>query len=119
MTELEKAWVAGFWEGDGTCGYYTVRRKLRNGKYTTNSRLTVTVNQVDSTPLHKLVQLFKIGTVRKHSNSFGFNPKGVISTWMLSCHSARVFLNTILPYVVSDTKRQQIVEALKSDAYDH
>lgn len=119
MTIENLAWAAGFWEGEGTCGYYTVRRKRRNGKYTTNSRLTVTISQVDPTPLQKLAKLFDTGNVRCHSNISPISPKGFINTWMISCRSARIFLTAILPYVVSIKKRNQIDEALKSDGYDH
>ncbi len=120
ISELDKAWMAGFWEGEGTCGYYGVSRKRANLRVVTSYRLTSTISQKDRTSLDRIAKLFGFGGVRKAPNNQGFNKgkESYIHVWMISNNCARIFLNTILPYVFGEGKRNQIINALKADAHE-
>src|SRR5258708_2193922 len=113
-------WAAGFWECEGSCGYYTARRKRANNLISINRRLTVTISQVDRSPLDRIAESFGFGNVRKVKNisSISRTEDAYIHVWMISCKSARLFLHTIRPYVVGQVKQSQIDAALKADSND-
>lgn len=118
MTKLQVAWMAGFWEGDGGCGYYSVSRKRSNGQRINSRRLVAIIAQIDKTPLARIVKLTGLGSISHYKNPGFTNSKKYIYHWMVSCRSARIFLKRILPYVTGKLKRAQIIKALKKDKYD-
>ena len=85
-----------------------------------NRRLTVTISQVDRSPLDRIAFHFGFGKVRKVKNISPINKTtgAFIHVWMISCKSARIFLNTILPFVIGTVKRNQIIKALEADSND-
>jgi hypothetical protein len=89
-TELDIAWAAGIYEGEGSCNT-AVKHK---------SAFTVQITQKDPEFLYKLRDLFG-GSVKGYDNG-GF----WIHHWRTSGNKARVFLGSIYPFLTVRRKTQ-------------
>lgn len=90
-TNLDVAWAAGIYEGEGSCVCPNV-----NGSHS----FSVMVSQKDPELLYRLRDMFG-GTVRPYMNG-GFD----IHRWQICGDRGRVFLATIYPYLTARRKQQ-------------
>jgi hypothetical protein len=95
MRETDKAYAAGFFDGEGHISY---------PKSSKAHHLQVVVAQVDRAPLDWL-QLYFGGRVR-----FYHNARAGIHRWTLSTSQAASFLEAVLPYLI--VKHNEAVGAL-------
>ena len=95
-------WLAGFWEGEGSCGTY----KTTKHYYT----LQVSITQKNIKVLRKIKVFLGYGNllIRKHKKE----KYGYLYFWG---NNARYFLNKILIYSNHSDKRKQINKALNLD----
>jgi hypothetical protein len=89
-TELEIAWAAGIYEGEGSCNT-TAKR---------SNTFSVQVTQKDPELLYKMRDLFG-GSVKEYNNG-GF----MIHHWRTSGNKGRVFLACIYPFLTARRKAQ-------------
>jgi len=94
MLDTDKAYAAGFFDGEGHIEY--------NGPY----NLQVSVAQLDRTPLDWLVTLFG-GYVRHSQGNKRYNG---IYNWHTNTREAARFLDAVLPYLI--VKKEHAQEAL-------
>ena len=97
-TDLEVAWAAGIYEGEGCC--------VVNG----NGRsFTIAVSQKDPELLYRLRDLFG-GTVKERSNERNTNLLSdgtrVIFDWRIHGDRGRVFIASVYPFLTSRRKAQ-------------
>nr|QBK91798.1 MAG: hypothetical protein LCPAC304_01360 [Pithovirus LCPAC304] len=103
-TELQKAWFAGFYEGEGS---------ISNDKANGN-RLRLSISQNDPTPLY-LAQRIWGGYIRKRTRKSPASDKICIGhEWRLSHHPSLNFLGEIAPYMIIPKKIQQVETAKKN-----
>jgi hypothetical protein len=100
MTEIELAWAAGFFDGEGSVRI----DKARGGAPT--GRLTVEISQIDRAPLDALRAKWG-GIVR---------PVGGVHLraawkWQVVSRQALAFLGAIAPYIRLERNRQRIMLA--------
>lgn len=109
MTATRKSdwpWIAGFWEGEGSCGFYS--------SYTRGykcSHLTAHIAQKDIAPLVYIQQVVGSGKVVRYKNPAG----RWYYLWQLTARKAESFLQRLLPYVRTKRRRTQIQNALSQD----
>lgn len=96
MTEEQEQWLAGFWEGDGSCGNY-----LNKSLGLVIPKITIT--QKDRRVLEHIKDMLGFGNIARQTNSYNL----VISSWRPRC--ARVF-ELLCRYVVG----QQSVNKINS-----
>lgn len=100
-TNLEIAWAAGLYEGEGTA--VSTAGRYHNGT-------AASVSQKDQWVLYRLQELFG-GSVRQHpEHTFPSQHRAAISTWRLSGQRAHGFLMTIFPFL-SPRRKAQILRA--------
>ena len=104
MTELFWSWLAGFYEGEGSCGCYT------NGRKRNKHRLTVSVSQKDPRVLKHIKTMLGRGSVIANRTTYG-----IVYAWRTYSASARWFLNQIRPYMRTPLKIDQVDAALAKD----
>ena len=104
MTDGFWSWLAGFYEGEGSCGCYTNGRK--GNKY----RLMVSISQKDPRVLDYIKQSLERGSVTKNKTTYG-----VIHAWRVCSANARWFLNQIRPHMRTPLKISQVDAALSKD----
>lgn len=94
MNEVDIAWAAGFFDGEG-CIHVHIR-KAREHRRGYSYQLTTTAAQITPIPLDKLKAIFggKVYTL----NSTGPNRR-ICYQWYLGGRSAIEFLRTVLPYL--------------------
>jgi len=102
-------WLAGFFEGEGSCGCY-LSQKNKKGKYKTY-KLQASISQKDRRILDDIKEKIGCGWISKNEYSYG-------KVWHWRCDSAngRHFLNLILPYMRTPHKKKQVLSALEKDA---
>jgi hypothetical protein len=108
MNKEDLLWIVGFYEGEGSCGFYPTGR----GYY----KLLVRITQLEPDVLVYIQKTLGYGRVREHPN--GVTKAGEakrVSIWICESKVARTFLTQILPFVKSPYKRRQIEKALASD----
>jgi len=90
MTELEKAWLAGFFDGDGNIHIYRRKRKNKEG-YSVTCHLKIVIGQKDKKILEYIHKLVGYGIFYQLGSGF----------WHLefSFKRAERFLREILPYL--------------------
>jgi hypothetical protein len=94
-------WLAGFYEGEGSCGYY----KANNSK----GRLTVSVSQKEIEVLQEIRDFFGFGSV-------GLYRAGTLAecgSYQTSNSKAKELLLELLPHIRSTRKRDQITKAIR------
>lgn len=98
-TDLEVAWAAGIFEGEGSCS--------RSGS--NKKSFVVSVTQKDPELLYRLRDLFG-GRVKLYRNDRGIIPvkagRLMIFAWRLCGDRARVFLAAIYPFLTARRKSQ-------------
>lgn len=111
MTTEDLMWIVGFYEGEGSCGFYPTGR----GYY----KLLVRITQLEPDVLLYIQETLGCGRVRERAN--GTTKAGIakrVNFWICESRVARIFLNLILPHVKSPYKRRQIETALLKDKTD-
>ena len=103
MQDTDKAWAAGFFDGEG---YVTIgrSRSISNGKTYEGTYLRLGINHVNPKPLHKIVSLFG-GTLRTNRSSTakdGCNRKPRCE-WIIHEKDSKVFIDTVFPYIINKT----------------
>lgn len=104
MRELDVAWLAGFWEGEGWINFV-------HSKAMKFPQLRISLTQNQREPLDKVKEMYGFGGVfaDKYNKCFRY-----ITTTSKAAQIAR----EILPYIVNPYKRGQIISALeKHDQY--
>ena len=94
LTEIEKAYIAGFFDGEGTIGIAAVTRRP-NGITKNGYRLYIVIGQVDGDFLHWLKAKYK-GYLLLRPRRENHQP---IWQWRLENRLARIFLTDIQPYL--------------------
>lgn len=95
-------WIAGFYEGEGSCGFYKYERR---GTY----RLVVGITQKESEVLDKIREAFGFGSVSKIRK----DRVGEVHVLHISGYAAEDFLKSIRPYIRSTRKCIQMEKALE------
>lgn len=116
MKNLTLEWIAGFFEGEGCCGFIKRTRKSASGKSYVKRHLYVSISQKDPSVLYRIKRLLNSGCVvettqTKNSMAAG-NP---ICNWRASHRGARNFLLAIQPLLQTPYKINQVAVALKGD----
>lgn len=114
LTKIVKAWIAGFWEGEGSAGSYRYKTTSRwTGKpsYVRQS-LTVQISQKSKFPLNYIKKFYGGYLGRYHSSSF---TKELHYKWGICSKPARRFLKDILPFIRTPKRRNIILKALWND----
>ena len=102
------SWLAGFFEGDGSCGFYRDKRR-RNG--TIGYRLQASISQKDRRVLDYIKKALEYGSVAPNRGSYGN-----VYHWRTDCALARRFLKGISPHLRSPKRIAQVATALRGDA---
>src|ERR1017187_2907035 len=105
MTRSDWAFVAGFWQGEGTI--YSYKRK--EGRV-----LRVNIIQTDPSSIKWLRRKLKIGWLGSFVNRSHLGKKRVYE-WRLSGLNALKFIQKILPYITSTYRRKQIGKHIALD----
>lgn len=117
MTKLELTWIAGFYEGEGSAGFYRINRN-RGHKLYKSYRLMVGISQIEKsilTWIKNTVEMGSIGTWKNNKrNQYGWKCKPIYR-FCLANDMARRFLKLILPYMKAKHKIKQAKEALAKD----
>lgn len=98
LNEIEVAWAAGFWEGEGYVYAWKHRAKPGGKEYV---YLKVGASQKEPEPLEKLFVLFGGNRIHRSSNIQR------IWRWGATGATADVFLDAIWPHL-SQRRREQI-----------
>lgn len=104
IDESTLAYIAGFFDGDGT-----ITLCQRNKKYASNYRLSCGINQIDKLPLEFVASYFG-GNVRTKKAKVATN----MWAWSNSGKYSLAFLKAILPYLI--TKKAQAIVAISFQA---
>lgn len=80
-------WLAGFWEGEGSCGHYVYFDKKQNK---IKPRLAVSLAQKQKKPLLKVKEFIGYGSIYKMKNG--------VYVMSFKSSQARGFLEKLLPY---------------------
>lgn len=112
MTKTELAYLAGFWEGEGSCGCYN-RRAIVNGKpYSYKNRtLAADMSQKYKNVLVWTRSKLGYGWIYKAVKCKKFGTP--IFTWRCTQQNAYSFLTSILPFMHSPYRRKQIATSLR------
>jgi hypothetical protein len=105
-SKVDWPWIAGFWEGEGSCGFYSsYSRGYKVG------HLTAHIAQKDMTPLVYIQKAVSAGSVKRYQNKTG----RWYYLWQLTARKAESFLRCLLPYIKTRRRRTQIINALEQD----
>lgn len=111
MLEIDWHWLAGIFEGEGTAAL-----RFNKGRWANSPRRAYLYAAVSQTNLEMLTEVQRIATVGKIYVSGKPTEKHKQQwTWYIACKNARQFLMTILPYMRSPHKIQQVRTALEDD----
>ena len=119
MTDTEKAWLAGFFDGEGCITtYYHDKRVNKDGSPRRELDVRLDISQVDRTPLDRIASMTGVGTVKLKPRSKKFKAQQG-HAWILNgAHQIRAVLEEILPFTI--VKTPQIHVALELLAtYQH
>lgn len=105
MNPQNLAWLAGFYEGEGTCGFYTSKTPTKRGYFP--NRISMSIGQNERAVLEKCKKIIGFGCVSTRTKS-GYSSYGCSGT------QAVILLSAIRPYLKSVYKRGQIDKALKA-----
>lgn len=114
MIKSELYWLAGFYEGEGSCGRYTKTSYSKTGKKYVYPRgvIQATIAQKDKDIIKWIHKKLGYGHVEYRQNrksSFGKS----LWCWKSSHRGAIKFLTMIYPYLRINRRKQQVREALK------
>ena len=114
---VDLAWIAGFWEGEGSINFYRVKR-TRGKKLYKSNRLYATITQGDRDILKWAIKTTGVGSISKQRNNihnpYGWNSK-LIYRYNVSNKAARYLFPKLLPYIKCSARRRQVIRALKLD----
>ena len=105
MDEVTAAYIAGFFDADGSVSYHTYQATKNGKRYW---RLQAKVSQKYPDVLHWIKNQVGVGSV---GNCGSGGKEGYDFT--CSAKAARTFLNSILPYI--KVKREKVLECLQLD----
>jgi hypothetical protein len=98
LTELDRAWMAGFFDGEGSIGLY---RKLKDGKFYAVT-VRITIAQTDCTELEHFFAAFGGALVLINRPDRGTVRHTQYWSWTCDAiQNANVFLQTIRPWLRS------------------
>jgi hypothetical protein len=103
LTEVEKAYLAGFFDGEG-CISIVARMDKKKAK-TPSYQVDVVIGQRDIRTLHDLQQMTGIGKVYENAGGRG------CASWRITHIQTRDFLSVLLPYLRN--KKQEAVLAIE------
>lgn len=103
-TDVDKAWAAGFFDGEGSISIRTLRQNghVYRGLY-------IRVAQVDRTPLDRLVTIFGVGVTRLYRRHD--DRRAPYHDWYTAGISAAGVLEQMLPYLT--VKRTRALLAIE------
>ena len=103
LTEVEKAYLAGFFDGEGCISLRTMmdKKKAKTPSY----QVEVAIGQKNIATLQELHQMAGIGKVYESGGGRG------CATWRLTHIQSRDFLSVLLPYLRN--KKQEAVLAIE------
>ena len=101
-TEVELAWMAGFFDGEG---HVRIQKHSARGSY----MLSISAVQAHAAPLEIFVK--KLGGTLKRRLMPYRGKLRVLWTWQTSSHAAQVALELMLPYLV--VKKDEALLALE------
>jgi len=108
ISETTKAYIAGFFDGEGSVGLYEMKsRKGKGGSY----GLQVTINNVNPLPLKLIQEIFdgRLNIIEYQKENFPI--KRTVWQWRINAKKAEFFLSQILDYVI--IKKEEILLALE------
>lgn len=110
----DMGWLAGFYEGEGSCGCYRKTNYSKTGKKYVypNGALRVTISQKDETIIRWIQETVGYGSIsrRLHNpSSFG----GPLWNWYATANEALKFLMMIRPFLKIERRRVQLDTAVK------
>ena len=97
ITEINWAWIAGFWEGEGNVS-------PRYRQFSKNPEITISITQKDPSALNYVKKLLKTGNVYKYRNNEFTCHKFIITKTAIS----KLFIKKIIPYIKSNHRIRQI-----------
>lgn len=110
--ELELAWAAGFFDGEGHISARRVKLKPReDGIQRYGRRLQFRINQIDTAVLERFRTAVGYGTIYVLSRKRKPNHSDIFCYAVNGSAQIRVVATKLLPYV-SPVKHKQITEAL-------
>ena len=94
LSNINLAWIAGFWEGEGTL---TIRKKYRN--------FNISVAQNEKKVIRFIKKLIPSGSIYTHTCK-----KTIMTSFMLHGIGASLaFIKYILPYIHSQKRKKSII----------
>jgi len=109
ISEIELAWAAGLFEGEGTV---TITGVGGDRPFT---RIRVAVSSTDIDVVNFFQERWPIGKLYTWRPSNSKNAKNA-TMWYLSCKRAGLFLSEILPYIRTPRVRKKIELALEAQS---
>lgn len=100
LTEVEKAYLAGFFDGEGCVSLRTMFDKKKSK--TPSYQVEVVISQNDLATLQELQQLAGIGNV------YAGYGKRTCSSWRITHIQSREFLSVLLPYLRNKKKEAEL-----------
>lgn len=101
VTELELAWAAGLFDGEGTIGLYSGKsNKCSKGKTWTYAwRLQLCVSMTSKQTIDRLARIMQVGSVLSHSRK-GAKPHWKQQwSWRTYASNSEVALRMLMPYL--------------------
>jgi len=117
LSKFDLGWLIGVWEGEGSCGCYKMKYQNRGIHWGTRYILAAEISQKEKSFIENVTKMIGFGRVEVVKYNKGFNEKEPIKMfkWKSNARAARMFLNTILPFVKSKRRVKQIKKALNLD----
>ena len=94
LSELDIAWAAGLFEGEGSIGLHGAGRKRKDGTRRLVTRLTM--NQTDEDILNRFCRIVNAGTVMGPRLRPGVKPQW---SWECSCAASRRVILKMYPWL--------------------
>lgn len=110
IPEAELAWLTGFYEGEGSCGFY-ISKSPRKGAGLTR-RIIMCIAQKERKVLEEVLSIVGFGHIGLQSMGLKFG--STCHRYECSGLRAYLLLEKMLPYMRSDYKKEQAEKALKA-----
>lgn len=120
LKSKELIWLTGFWEGDGSCGFYdkkgyNVSRRTGLKKTYWYKTFRMTISQKQPYICYWLRKKVGFGTIVKQGGRQRYGDK--VTDWRGDNAAAYVLLKSMVKYMVTKHKKAQAMEAIKG--YEH
>lgn len=112
MKKLNFDWIVGFFEGEGSAGFYYSNRKSWNKKRYLRGYLSATISQADERIIRRIQKFFGYGYI-SHTQPRKQTKKHMWH-WQAHYNKAEKFLSRILPYLQIGKRKKQVQTALKA-----